>query len=330
MPFSLFEPFPDFQFNKDECFLSGVKTFSPEEQIPVFPDWIRKRYGLDEKNFSMLGGHAVKYKELILPCCQNVIAIAISPLEHEIESAFTAGYESVKGIPELRLFQWMAKLMYGILYNDIVYGIRLQKAKGKEFSLSPFLTARFKNLHLMLQSLLIPLEYKPVNPWSIQVVQVKYSKDVFNYKDETNNLNFSLGMNDFGIIACLQDNGANNIYHKNVINKISGKPLHPIQFEELCARFIYSNYLLKNSAKYNLKLSGEGLIMEQAESSFTDKQSLFKPWDDDMYAQVLTNYWKPWGIIKNEIISFPNAPVSFLIDEYNNEFIEPAKIPLPS
>ena len=48
-------------------------------------------------------------------------------------------------------------------------------------------------------------------------------------------------MNDFGIVACLQDNGAVEIEQKEITDKFLHKTLHPVQFQELCARFIYSS-----------------------------------------------------------------------------------------
>lgn len=325
----LYNPFDKFDFNQHECFLTGQKIISEEEQISVFPEWILDRYSLHDKTFTMLGENVVKYQQLRVPCSANVIQDSLDPLEEEIEKAFSAGYEEVKKIAELRLFQWMAKLMFGILYHDMAYAIGQQKAKGKSFTLSPLLTRKFTNLHCMLQSLVAPMEFKGANPWTIRAVKIKYSKDVFNYKDETNNLNFSLGMNDFGIVACLQDNGGNGIYNADLIDKIADKTLHPIQFEELCGRFIYSNYLLNTSSDYKFKLTGDTVFAEAVPCIGDEEKFLFKPWENKMYAQVLANYWKPWGLTKSDIISFPNSPISYLIDEYSNQVIEPETITLP-
>ncbi|MEO8413192.1 MAG: hypothetical protein ABI472_06010 [Ginsengibacter sp.] len=326
----LYNPFEDFQFNQKHCFLSGGETnFTEEEKIPVFPHWLIERYSLHDKEFTMLGGNTVKYGELEIPCSRRILDGAVNPLEEEIENAFSAGYEAVKKVPELRLFQWMAKLVYGILYHDIVFAISECGKKEKKFSLSPLLTNKFKNLHLMLQSLVAPIAFIEPMPWSIEVVKIKYSKDVFNYKDETNNLNFSLGMNDFGIIACLQDNGENGRYHQNLVEKIANKTLHPIQFEELCGRFIYSNYLLNTSCNYDILSSADKVFIKAASVPGNQQSPVFKKWDDNMFAQVLANYWKPWGFSVKDIISFPNPPTSYLINEYNNEIIESASIILP-
>ncbi|MEJ6737270.1 MAG: hypothetical protein QNK84_09555 [Flavobacteriales bacterium] len=334
MAIKTYNPFQKFDFNPETCFLTGQNLHSSEEQTSVFPEWVLDRYSLRGQTFKMLDESGLQYQDLKIPCAAEVIKKAIDPLEKEIEAAFTAGYEAVIKVPEERLFQWMAKLMYGVLYNDISIEekkpiVKKYVTKPAEFKLSPALQERFKRLHLILQSLVVPMDFKENKLWSIRVFKIKYSKDVFNYKDETTNLNFSLGMNDFGIVACLQDNGAVGIHQQEMTDKFSDKTLHPIQFEELCARFIYANYLLNHSAEYTVQSTEEKIIVESAPLSGTMNSSLFDRWDDNLFAQLLSVYWKPWGITKDKIITFPNSPNSFLENNDTYVIVEPDSIKLP-
>lgn len=326
----LYNPFNPLRLNKDECFLTGVKIPVDSAPLNVFPKWILDRYDLHEKTFTMLGdGNIVKYKNLTILCSLNVIENAIDPLEKEIETAFSSGYDEVIKLPKEKLFQWITKLVYGILYNDLSIAIQQQNNRSENFDLSPYLKTRFKNLHAMLQSLVTPMEYKDFTPWSIEIVKINYSKDVFNYKDETNKLNFSLGMNNFGIVCCMQDNNINSVFHKTLVQKISNLTLHPIQFEELCGRFIYSNYLIKRYPEYSFHSIEDKIIVEKIPSPTENSENIFLPWEDEMFGQVLANYWKPWGIPMSEIITFPNAPISFLLNDYSEEIIAPESISLP-
>ena len=330
MKIQLYKPFTNLSLEPEECFITGKKIIVEEEQLTVFPEWILNRYDLKEKTFTMLGdGNIVKYKNLKVPCALDIIMEKINPLEKEIEVAFSIGYEEVIKLPKEKLFQWIAKLVYGILYNDLRIAIQQQYRRSENFSFSPYLKTRFENLHLMLQSLVIPMEFKDFSPYSIEVVKINYSKDVFNYKDETNKLNFSLGMHNFGIVCCLQDNGVNSLFHKDLIAKIATKTLHPIQFEELCGRFIYSNYLLKKYPEYTVHLAEDKVYIEPLPLTSEEQKNIFNPWDDELFGQVLANYWKPWGIPMSEIVIFPNAPISFLLNDYSEELIEPTSISLP-
>jgi len=328
MAIKIYNPFQRFDFNPETCFLTGQNLHSSEEQISVFPEWVLDRYSLRDKTFKMLDESNLKYQDIKIPCAVGVIDNAINPLEEEIGKAFTAGYDAVIKVPEERLFQWMAKLMYGVLYNDIRIEKRKFALKGEEFIVPLFLQKRFEKLHILLQSLVVPMDFNGHQLWSIQVFKIKISKDIFNYKDETTNLNFSLGMNDFGIVACLQDNGAVGIEQQEMTDKFSNRLLHPVQFEELCARFIYANYLLNSYPEYTVQSTGEKVIVESSPLTGTANKSLFDRWDDDMFAQVLSLYWKPWGITKDEIITFGNYPISYLENNDTSVIVEPESITL--
>lgn len=324
---TLYNPFDEFSFRPDECFLTGKKVNPILDTIPVFPMWIIERYDLHDKIITMLAENAMKYQDISIPCDRIIIDEVINPLENKIEAAFKAGYSEVIKIDPVILFQWMAKFVYGMLYNDIVFGIQQNAKKGMPFSLSPLLTRKIKNLHWMLQSLIVEMQFDEVKPWSIEIVKIETTKDIFNYKDETKNVNFSLAMNDFGIIACLQDNGENSIFHQHLLEKIKGKTLHPIQFEELWSKFLYSNYLLNTSSEYEFLFLKDSLKVKAI--PLKNPTPLFNKWDDKMYAQVLANYWKPWGLEMKDIITFPDSPISYLIDEYTNSFIEREKVNQP-
>ena len=328
MQIQLYNPFQKHDFNPQTCFLTGHDSPSEEEEAFVFAEWILDRYSLREKTFKMLEGSNLQYQDMKIPCSSDVIKNSIDPLEKEIEKAFTTGYDAVIKVPEERLFQWMAKLMYGVLYQDISIEKRKFALKGEEFVVPLFLQERFEKLHMLLQSLVVPMDFDGPKLWRIEVFKIKISKHIFNYKDETTNLNFSLGMNDFGIVACLQDNGAVGIDQQEMTDKFSNKLLHPVQFEELCARFIYANYLLNGYPEYTIESTEEKVTVESTPLSGTAHKSLFNRWDDDMFAQVLSVYWKPWGITKDEIITFGNYPISYLENNDTSVIVELESITL--
>jgi len=330
MPVSLFNPIENLHFNNRICFLSGADLDDENESVSVFPEWILDRFSLRNKSFKMMDQVTnIQYQDIRLPCSPEV-RNALDALEEEIETAFTHGYDGVKKLREERLFLWMGKIVYGVLYHDLRAELNrpLRKKDDKEFELSPVLKQRFSLFHLMLQSLIAPVEFKGTKPWTIGIVKLKYSRATFNYRDEPINLNFSLGMNGFGIVACLQDSGIVGEHEQFIMQKIGEKVLHPVQFEELCGRFLYANYLLKHPAVYHIKTEGEKIIIE-AVLPEEKQHRLFASWDGNMFARVLTGYWEPWGFTKNNIFSLPGVPVSFLENDYTQEFIEPESISLP-
>lgn len=314
----LYKPFESLNFSKQYCFLSGEKLQSPEEEISVFPLWLMQEYKLEDQPFKLLDESMSTYKNMKLPCSNSSFELGIEPLEDEIRSAFLQGYDAVVKIPEIKLFQWIGKMVYGILFNEITIGIKQQKANNEEFVFSQSLVHKFSNLHIMLQSIIKPVIFEGNLPWTIRIFKKDNKQDLFNYRDEINTLTFSLGMKDFGIIACLQDNGTNGLYHKNILEKINDQPIHPIQFEEICGRFFYSNYLFNRLPEYTIMPTEEAIYIEAMPLRGMSNKPLFDAWQNKVYGQVLENFWKSWGLLLFEIIRNPEKPLSFLLDVDEN------------
>lgn len=323
----LYNPFQDFRFDNGTCFLSGEKLSSADEQIQVFPTWLMQQYHLEEQPFKLLDESISTYKSLKLPC-STACAEKLQSLEDRVKDAFEKGYEALDALPPLVLFQWVGKMMYGVIFNEIQIGIRQQMMTGEAMNFSQVLAKKFTNLHYMLQSIIRPIEFDGTLPFSIALFPVKNEKDTFSYRDEINTLVFSLRMKDVGLITCLQDNGTNGRYHSEKLEKIGKNQLHPIQFEEICANFFYSAYLFNRLPEYTILPTENIVYIEPMPLSGIDSRPIFDHFQVKTYGQVLENFWKPWGFILFEIIKDPEHPKSFLFDT-DGDFIPSEKIELP-
>lgn len=321
----LFNPFEPLNFSNNNCFLTGKELEEGHESyVSVFPEWLVKRYGLGAGSITMLGGHRMKYSDMRLPVSKEV-KIAIDELDRVTQAAFEKGYDAVKELSELTLHQWMSRVLYGVLFQDFAFEVRRH---GQSMQVNPHLQQKLKNIVLIMSSLIRPIEFRDFTPWSIVRYRVNISKDILNYKDETQKINFCLNMNGFGIIACLLDNGAILQSHKEMIERIGDSVLHPAQFEELYGHFIYSNYLMQELHDYAMHTEGETLVFELPEE-LKAAAPQFAPWKEKTFAQVLANLWKPWGLTMEDIYTPPNSPRSYLINERTFEFIKPEMVNLP-
>ncbi len=327
MSIKLYNPFEKMSFEGDTCFLTGVPiTDLTTQKISVFPEWIIQRYNLEQASMAMHSGYRLKYQEMTMPASPTVVA-AVQALDVLTQRAFEQGYEAVVQLPKVILFQWMARVMYGVLYQELAFQVKHHKEKGSAFQLSDFMQMKLGNLLHLLQSLIKPVVFEGFEPWTIHCFRVGVSKDVLNYKDETKKQNFCLGMNGFGILACLQDNGAVSKFHQDLLEKIGDKTLHPAQFEELYGRFMYANYLLRELPAYQIREEGDKLVFTLPEDE-RKHLPLFAQWQDNIFAQVLTNMLEPWGIPIQQIYRFPDPPVSYLINEMTQELIPASEIAL--
>lgn len=319
----LFNPFKDLIFDTHFCFLSGVLT---TESITVFPRWLMDHFKFGDEPIEMMDKtKSYTYSDLKLPCSPEVKK-AFSELDAKIQAAYKKGFEGISELDEKLLFQWTGRMVYGLLYYEMLYERDRLLRQGENFELSATLKQRFGYFHLMLQSVIEPISFIGKKPWSIVVFPLKYSEDIFSYRDDAINLMFSFGVNGFGFIVCLQDNGVIGKKHKELLNNMEGHVLHPVQFEELYAKFHYTDYILQYKPAYKIETQDQGIVIEVETDG---KQPVFGFWDEDVYAQLLSNYWQVYGIEKKHILQFQKPPLSFLEHPYTKDFIDPESIDLP-
>lgn len=326
MPTILYQPFKNFTFDNAHCFLSGLPVLN-QPQYSVFPQWLISQYSLLERPFKMLDETMVSYADIKLP----VAALAqsqIKNLDDKLEQSLKSGYDSLKRESELDLFLWAGKIVYGIIFNELQTAIKQNKATASEFNMSQGLIHKFTALHQMLQAITSPLIFDGFKPWSIFLCKVNNPENEFTYRDEINTLTFSLRMNDFALLINLQDNGANKQYHQQIWDKIGNQTLHPIQFEEFCARVFYSAYLFNRLPQYHLMPVDNQIFIDAMPLQGMQAKPIFDEWQNKIYGQVLENFWKRWGFLHLEIIKNPSKPLSFLFDDDGN-FIQSATILLP-
>jgi hypothetical protein len=133
MAVQLYNPFERLTFTDKVCFLTGEEAIN--EKLTVFPQWVLDRNQLHDKPFKLLDESIITYQDIRVPCSADTL-LALSKLENEVEDAFEGGYKAVKALGELTLFQWLAKMVYGMIYYETTVGIRQQAIVGEQLSFS--------------------------------------------------------------------------------------------------------------------------------------------------------------------------------------------------
>lgn len=316
MQTKLYQPFKNFTFDNKHCFLTGEPVLK-QSLISVFPEWIISQYNLLDRPFKMLDESMVSYGDIKVPVSlqtQN----KITNLDKKLEQSLKEGYQSLLQLPQLDLFLWAGKIVYGIIFKELQTAIKQQNATQSEFNMSQGLIHKFTALHQMLQAITSSVTFEHFTPWSIFLCKVNNPENEFTYRDEINTLTFSLRMNNFGLIINLQDNGANKQYHQQIWDKIANKTLHPIQSEEFCACVFYSAYLFNRLPEYHIMPTNNQVFIEAMPLQGMKAKPIFDEWQNKIYGQVLENFWKRWGGLHLEIIKNPQKPLSFLFDEMGN------------
>lgn len=310
----LYDPFEQLSFSDKECFLCGVKTDGLADKTSVFPEWLMETYKLHKLPFKLLDESVTSYGAMQMPCCGSCKELYLDPLEQKISMAFSNGYAGVRALDESDVFLWFSKLLYGIIWIELQAAFT-QHEGDEPLGISPSLLAKFKNLHLLLQSLRVPILFEEFEPWSLILVKLEPAIDYFDYRDEMATMIFSMAMADFGLLICLQDHGQNLNYHASLLKKHENKPLELIQFQELCALFYYSAYLFNPIPEYLVlpPVPGQPEFTISAQPlEGVGFRPLFNAWNNSVYAQVLEAFWKPFNISKAQILADPQSPLTRL------------------
>ena len=115
---AIFRPFDRYNFSENVCYLTGKPANSMRT---VFPQWILNQFKLEDKPFKMLDERIITYRDITVPASADVAA-TLEALDEEIQQAFTAGFSAVKEVNQVRLFQWIANQVYGIIHWEIRAG----------------------------------------------------------------------------------------------------------------------------------------------------------------------------------------------------------------
>jgi hypothetical protein len=322
----LYHPFKRMQFDNQHCFLSGELIDKNQSKFPIFANWLTEAYKLKDMPFKMLDESMLSYADIQVPC-SDLVAKQLDELELTVQKAFENGYEGVMALEEELLFLWVAKTVYGVIFNEIQSAIKQQNTFTDGFNMSQGLIHKFGMLHTMLQKVNQPIVFEDFKPFSIFISKVNNLENDFAYRDEINTLTFSLRMKDFGLLVNLQDNGVNKKYHEDVWQKMKNQTLHPIQFEEICAKVFYSAYLFNRLPEYHIIPTEDSIFIEAMPLRGMNAKPIFDDWQFKTYGQVVENFWKAWGFLLLEIIKNPDKPMSFILDE-NEDFINAESIEL--
>lgn len=298
---NLFQPLKNLDLNRNTCFLSGEEA---ELDSTVFPSWLITEYELEKKYFKFLDESLVCYPEIKVPVSKNTIT-AIDEIEYIFKIAVNEGYEGIKNLNEMLIFNWVGKIAYGLIYNELSIAIKQYQNNIKDFNISQGLLHKFSNLQLMLQAITRKIIFEDFLPFSIYIFKLDNKDTPFVFRDDINSLTASVKMRDFGIIINLQDNGLNKQYHSDFLNSIQGRTLSNQQFEEVCAKIYYSAYLFNRLPEYHIFNNNEQINIEAINLRGMSSKPLFDDWQNKVYAQVLENFWKPYNISQFEILKNP-------------------------
>ena len=314
-----YNPFDAMSFTYDRCFLCGHELGEKKTSEHVFPKWLQQTFNLTNQEIHLLNRTTIPYRKLTIPCCQSCNTIYLATVEDVIKQYYQKGFSEFTKLDKLPIFQWIAKIFYGLLFKEL--SLRIERSDPTQgFITDPEVLNELRTLHTFLQSVRMPFEFLGFHPWSIFIVETHSYGDTrdFDYHDEIFTLTFSIRMGEIGIIACLEDNGAQEERFSDYFEKFKGIKLHPTQFDELIAKVSYTRHLMNRIPKYIMMLpkkEGEKVTVIASPLQGLSDLPIFDEWKQRDYAAYLTFQWSKYGMQFEDIFREPNMVLSNLINE---------------
>jgi hypothetical protein len=196
-------------FDKRHCFLCGVRLGKKNNSREhIFPKFVLHAFDLWNQQLTLVNGTTIPYRKVVIPCCRICNNEHIGKIDKRVSEYFKGGYSRFRRINETLLFQWISRILYCILYLELIKP-RDPRFKRRKILKRDFFR-RLETVYLFLNSVRVRTKFQ-TPPWSICFFKMQACKDRhlnFDFKDNPLLLTISLRMNDIGIVAALQDNGA--------------------------------------------------------------------------------------------------------------------------
>jgi hypothetical protein len=316
---NFYNPFDAMSFSYDTCFLCGTKLGNQKTVEHVFPQWLQQSFNLTNQKIHLLNRTKIQYRKLTIPCCKPCNTAYLSTVENIIQQHYKNGFSKFIEIDRFIVYKWITKIFYGLLFKELSLNIdRSDPSRG--FITEPELLRDLESLHGFMQSIRVPFEFVGFHPWSIFIVETLTFGDSrdFDYHDEFLTLTFSIRMGEVGIIACLEDNGAQEELFGEYFEQFKGIKLHPTQFDELVAKVIYKRHLMNRIPKYSTffpKNQGDKVTVVSPSLQGYSTSPIFDEWKQKEYATCLAFLWSRYGMQFNDVFMEPDLVLSNLFNE---------------
>lgn len=239
---------------------------------------------------NLLNQTTIPYRQLTVPCCRECNGDHLQPLETEIASAVARGADAVAKVQHHRLFLWLGKILYGLIYRELTLLADRASRKRTTITNREFLR-RFEMHHYLLQGARFPMVFSGEHPASILIFKTQLpAEPAYQWDFRDNPLTFfiSCRMGPVGLIGVLQDGGAQRQL-AHLFHDYADVSLHPIQFAELCATVSYKASLLNRIPKFIVAGTDPIRVIQLPLQGFSTRP-VFNDWRQDHYGRVLAHF----------------------------------------
>lgn len=262
---------------------------------------------------------SIPYRSLTVPCCEECNNVHLQRIESAIRDAIQSGIKAVRVLDNELLYLWLGKIFYGLLFKGLFLKLDLSRSDPETIS-NLDLMKDFETHRLFLQRIRDKISFHDFTPGSIFVFETqKPTIPLFQWDfcDVTDIMFVGVRMGEVGLIGLLGDGGAQQLVCDEMYRPLMDLPLHPIQFRELCAQFIYRGMIGTSTPTY-VTFDSSPLTTIQLPLMGLSGKPLFDEWDLETYSKILAQYVREFGVAPSDVFHSPDQIISWLHDSNGN------------
>lgn len=277
----------------DCCFICGsspdTKIFNDEH---VIPDWILKKHNLHSKRTTLPNGAATIYGSYKIPCCQECNSQLGKEVEEPISKLLNKSYTEIishiNSNPSIvhDIFRWLCLIYLKTHLKDRSFKNELDRRLDSGTIADYHDWEEIHHIHTIARAHYTNAFIDLKVYGTIFIVPVLLEKDetTFDYFDSRTGQVVALQLEDFCIIACLNDSCAGYNYFLPKFEKISG-PLTRIQIREIASHLYYINFYLEHRPQFYSTIGDNGyeINVELPEKLELHKEQKTLPFGEIIY-----------------------------------------------
>jgi hypothetical protein len=318
--------------NPNVCFLCARELDETNRtREHVFPKWLLERCALWDAELSLLNRTSIRYRHLTIACCTQCNNERLAPLESEIAAAFAEGPEAVRNLDPDRLFVWLAKFYYGLLFRELTLLLtRSDLAQGP--IVTEELLREYGIHHLLMRRLLGEVEWNefPATIFVFEALRGEPPSINFDYFDAFDAPFLCLRIDRVFLSAFLQDFGTVRQLGVEDGPRLSAArklKLHPFQCGELMALFYTVLKLQERPPKIVVGKTQSVWQVNVMPLGGLTQASPFADWNPELFRRVFEQLFL--SKFRLPIKGSPGEP-SFLFDSRGQPLQAPAADWAPS
>lgn len=242
--------------NGDCCFICGAKRHSKIfNDEHVIPDWILRKYNLQNDNIILPNRKTIKYSQYKVPCCQECNSMLSEKFEKPISSVVSQGLDSLIEFAKKDgfwlLFKWLSLIFIKVHLKDKYFRLLVDN-REPDYKISELYDwESFHHIHCVARSVYseCPIDKEVFGSFFILEALPDAKMDEFDFGDNFPGKGILIRLGKICLIAILNDScGSSNLFADDLY-KIKGA-LNQLQYREILARLAHINVNLKNRPVY--------------------------------------------------------------------------------